>query len=267
MAGHLQTTLLCLAAILTAFNACKTNDSPRCVGGAEFQGELAPAVSAELAAASRSTGVLREFDPQQEAQLDNAMAELRTGAMVEVSAAVIAADGRLWSIADERRMWWGSVGKAFTSMALLDLDARGELDLSEPVSRFVSFIPNGDVMTVRHLLSHTSGIPNFTVVEGYEHEAIYRAPESLLALAIVRGSDGCPGAQLGSSNSGYLVVGRVVEQVTGKPYHEVINRMLSTWRGPGTLEVLGPGVPPEDIVLPVRGDSPPPSIITPSPQA
>ncbi len=61
----------------------------------------------------------------------------------------------------------GSVTKQFTAMAVMELQEKGLLRVEDPVKKFLPDYPNGDKITIRHLLTHTSGIPNFTDFPDY----------------------------------------------------------------------------------------------------
>lgn len=110
----------------------------------------------------------------------------------------------------------GSITKPFTAVAVLQLGERGKLTLDDPISRYFEGFPNGSKITLRHLLAHTSGIVDvkredlpFKLDEPFpmeEHLALIKAKE--LAFE--------PGEQWSYINTGYLLLGLVVEQVSGQ---------------------------------------------------
>lgn len=77
----------------------------------------------------------------------------------------------------------GSISKQFTAAAILVLEARGLIDVADPIGKHLPDYPNGDRITIHHLLTHSSGIPNIFAVPGYE--SVKRSPvtpEELVAL-------------------------------------------------------------------------------------
>ncbi|MDQ2586971.1 serine hydrolase domain-containing protein [Saccharothrix yanglingensis] len=127
----------------------------------------------------------------------------------------------------------GSITKTFVSTVVLQLVGEGSVGLDEPVSRHLpGLLPDGDRITVRNLLQHTSGLYDYTDAlpsdpEGYE--AIrYRtwAPAELVALSTARPLDFRPGTGWNYSNTNYVVAGLLVEKVTGRPYGEAVARRV-----------------------------------------
>ncbi len=100
--------------------------------------------------------------------------------------------------------------------------------------------PGGDSITVEHLLTHTSGIYNYTndgdfMRDRSEHPI---ARDSLLALFEYKPLDFSPAQKFSYSNSGYILLGMVIEKVTGKSYFRVVRENISShWvcRTPGLI--------------------------------
>jgi len=114
----------------------------------------------------------------------------------------------------------GSVSKQFTAAAILLLQERGKLSLDAPVKTFLSDAPPAwDKVTVRHLLSHTGGIPNFTSFPEYEKtKGLPATLESLIARFRDKPLDFQPGEKFAYSNSGYILLTAIVEKASGQPY-------------------------------------------------
>ena len=121
-----------------------------------------------------------------------------------------------------------SDAKPFTAAAILRLAGRGKLTLEDPVSRHLpDALPAGvgDRITLRQLLSHTSGIPDFSNNPAFEALSTQRVPPEAV-LALVR-DDALlfePGAAQAYSNTGYLLLAMVVGKVAGVPWGEFIER-------------------------------------------
>ncbi|MCS7475540.1 serine hydrolase domain-containing protein [Umezawaea endophytica] len=146
----------------------------------------------------------------------------------------------------------GSVTKTFVATVVLQLVDEGRVGLDDPVGGYVSGVPNGDRMTVRQVLNHTSGLYDYAHEAGWstnrwrgaERFRSY-APEELLAVAASREPYFPPGQGWHYSNTNYVVAGMLVERVTGRTYgDEVRARVLRPLRLDHTI-VPGrwPGLP------------------------
>lgn len=132
----------------------------------------------------------------------------------------------------------GSLTKTFTAAAIVMLADRGRLSLDDPLARFVPGFPQGDSITLRHLLLHRSGLANPDYVAGFtEHLDL----PSLVERIGSRPPLFPPGARGAYSNAGYNVLARIVEVASGVPYHEFLQREIFTPLGmahTGPLRVL-----------------------------
>ena len=115
----------------------------------------------------------------------------------------------------------GSVTKQFTAAAILLLAERGKLALEDPVRKHWPDAPAAwDVITIYHLLTHTSGIPNFTNYPEYMQTWKFAPTTSEKAIGYFRDKplDFAPGERMNYSNSGYVLLGYIVERVSGQSY-------------------------------------------------
>jgi D-alanyl-D-alanine carboxypeptidase len=123
-----------------------------------------------------------------------------------------------------------SVTKTFTAVVVMQLVEEGKLSLDDTVDTWFPEQPNGDRITVRMLLSHTSGLANYQDTFGTDIEKWTRAwtPEELIAEANLAGPVGEPGSKVAHySNTNYIMLGRIVEKVTGDTWaHEVKSRII-----------------------------------------
>ncbi len=132
--------------------------------------------------------------------------------------------------ADEETMFRiGSITKQFTAAGILKLAERGKLSIDDPLTKFLPDYPtHGHEITLRHLLTHTSGVPNYTdlgpVWEKLQAQALTDA--ELVALWKEKPLDFAPGEQWKYSNSGYYLLGMVIEKVSGKGYAEFLRETL-----------------------------------------
>lgn len=132
----------------------------------------------------------------------------------------------------------GSVNKTFVATVVLQLVAEGRLALDDTVeSRLPGVVRghghDGRTITLQHLLQHTAGVYDgafltFDGAEGYhEHRYDVRTPQETVARAMRHEPDFPPGDDWSYSNTGYVILGMVIERVTGRPwYEEVTGRII-----------------------------------------
>lgn len=127
-----------------------------------------------------------------------------------------------WSIPNtvDTKFRIGSLTKQFTAAGILLLQERGQLGVDEPVSKYVPDLPNAwSTVTIKNLLTHSSGIPNFTGVPGFSaYELQSHTPEESVALVLGKPLEFEPGAKFYYSNTNYVLLGEVIERVSGVPY-------------------------------------------------
>ncbi|WP_395943351.1 serine hydrolase [Brevundimonas sp.] len=143
----------------------------------------------------------------------------------------------------------GSLTKQFTAVAVLLLRERGQLDLEGPVKTWLPDAPSAwDAVTVRQLLSHTAGIPDFTRLE--EYEARKTAPTTTGEL-LARFRDlplaFTPGEKFAYSNSNYVVLTAIIEAASGQPYADFVEANLF-----GPLAMADSGYDRAEAILPRR---------------
>lgn len=124
----------------------------------------------------------------------------------------------------------GSVTKLFTAIAALRIAGQGRLNLGDPITDYlsVSLPDNADRITVRHLLEHSSGIPDYDGVDNYAEKAPgLDSLEDVLALFNMIPLEFEPGSRQIYSSSGYLFLGKILEVTTGKTYTEIIHQTIA----------------------------------------
>ena len=124
----------------------------------------------------------------------------------------------------------GSITKQFTSMAIMQLVEQGKLKLDVPISVYLPDYPKkqGEVITIHQLLTHSSGIPNLTSFPGFMKNISrnYYSPAQLVNLFADSTLQFEPGKKVAYSNSGYMLLGYIIEKVTGKPYEQVLKENI-----------------------------------------
>lgn len=117
----------------------------------------------------------------------------------------------------------GSMTKQFTAVAVLILEQEGKLNTSDLVSKYIPDYPNGNKINIHQLLTHTSGIKDFTKTKGLSEIAQKEmTPKMMVDFFKSETADFKPGEKFEYNNSGYVVLGYIIELVSGKTYEDFI---------------------------------------------
>src|SRR5436190_3479518 len=137
-----------------------------------------------------------------------------------------------WRIpnAPDTRFRLGSITKQFTSMVIMQLVGEGKIDLDEKIT---TYLPDyrkdtGDRVTVRNLLTHTSGIPSYTSIPGFFQNQS-RDPYTVADFVkkyTMGDLEFEPGSKYVYDNSGYFLLGAIIERVTGKSYEKNLQERI-----------------------------------------
>jgi D-alanyl-D-alanine carboxypeptidase len=120
-----------------------------------------------------------------------------------------------------------SNSKQFTAMAILLLRDEGKLSLDDPVSKYVPGITEGDRITIRELLSHTSGLQDFWPQDYlFSDMTVPTTPQHIVDKSAKKPLDFQPGTRWQYSNTGYVVAGMIVEKVSGEPLLTFLNQHI-----------------------------------------
>jgi CubicO group peptidase (beta-lactamase class C family) len=122
----------------------------------------------------------------------------------------------------------GSITKQFTAACILLLEERGKLKVEDPVKKYMPDAPAAwDKVTIFHLLTHTSGIPSFTGFPDYHStEATPTTPEQLVARFRDKPLEFQPGEKWNYSNSGYVLLGYLIEKITQQSYSQFVQENI-----------------------------------------
>jgi D-alanyl-D-alanine carboxypeptidase len=146
----------------------------------------------------------------------------------------------------------GSVTKTFTGTVVLQLAEDGLLSLDDTIDQYIANVPNGDEITLRLMLDMTSGIASYSMDEQFvtdlftEHSRIW-TPEELTEIGLLLSPKFAPGEQFDYSNTNFVMLGTVIEQVTGQPFREVVRERVIEPLGLG--QTLMPA--PDEVAIPV----------------
>jgi len=124
----------------------------------------------------------------------------------------------------------GSITKQFTAASILLLEERGKLKVEDPVKKYMPDAPAAwDKITIFHVLTHTSGIPSLTSFPDFEaHEAQAMTPEKLVEWFRDKPLEFEPGTKWNYSNSGYILLGYLIEKISGQSYSEFVQQNIFT---------------------------------------
>ncbi|GLV84497.1 D-alanyl-D-alanine carboxypeptidase [Streptomyces lavendulae subsp. lavendulae] len=202
--------------------------------------QAAPAVSAE-AAQNAGSGLPAPDLEALQAALQNTLAAGAPGAMARISG-VDGVQTKTAGVRDkvsgaamdtDARFRIGSVTKTFSSVVLLQLVAEKKIELDQPVNHYLPGLLPDDRITVRHLMTHRSGLSDYTnamfnnTVPGFEavRNKVFGYQE-LVQLSLNEPRTGEPGAAYSYSNTNFVVVGMLIEKATGNPAVKEYDRRI-----------------------------------------
>ena len=185
--------------------------------------------------------------------------------VVGVAAAIVSARHGVWvdaaghanpstgdTIRHEMLFSIGSVTKTFTSAIVLQLAQEGAISLEDTIGRWVEGYQNvNGAMTVRQLLGHTGGVHNYSNNSEfwkYISANLYRVMPPDEVFQFVNAADFAPGLGWKYSNTGYLLLGKLIERVTGRSYEEELERRLLAPLGLKTIAMRNGDSLPGEVV-------------------
>jgi CubicO group peptidase (beta-lactamase class C family) len=136
-----------------------------------------------------------------------------------------------WADAEQRlpnqpntRFRIASITKQFTAMAILLLQEQGKLRVQDLVCFYIDGCPDAwKSITILHLLAHTSGIPEYVTTFPQQQSA---SPAQLISAFESKPLDFAPGTRFGYSNSGYVLLGFIIEKLAGEPYPQFLQQAI-----------------------------------------
>jgi D-alanyl-D-alanine carboxypeptidase len=134
----------------------------------------------------------------------------------------------------DTRFRLASVTKQFTAAAILQLVEQGKVSLDDPVSKYYPAAPEAWApITIKHLLTHSSGIPSYTGIQGFfgGPSRVDRTPEEIIALTRDKPLEFKPGEKFAYNNTGYVLLGHVIAKVSGQTYQAYMQDQIFTPQG------------------------------------
>jgi CubicO group peptidase (beta-lactamase class C family) len=144
----------------------------------------------------------------------------------------------------------GSMNKMFTAVATLQLVQSGKIKLTAPVGEYLPGYPNKDIaakVTIHHLLTHSGGTGDFFGPEFDKHRLELRTLQDYVKLYGARGLAFEPGSKWEYSNYGFLLLGVIVQKVSGEDYYDYVRKYVFAPAGMSSTDSL-----PEDQAVPQR---------------
>lgn len=142
----------------------------------------------------------------------------------------------------------GSISKQFTALLIVKLAEEGKIKLDVPITTYLKEYPkeNGDKITIHHLLTHTSGIPNYTNAPNFFKDKARNpyTPEEFVKTFSSLPLEFTPGEKFNYSNSGYFLLGYIIEKTTGKSYEQYLQEIIFT-----PLKMVNSGYDHSDVIL------------------
>lgn len=155
-----------------------------------------------------------------------------------------------WNVPNSRNTKFriGSVTKQFTAVLILQLCQEGKIDLQAKITDYLPWYrkDTGEKITVRHLLTHTSGIPNYTKRSDFAKSLSTEEhpPQEFAEKYCMGDLEFEPDTQFSYNNSGYYLLGVIIETVTKKPYAQVLKERITD-----VLGMKDTGIDTSDVLL------------------
>lgn len=257
------TAVVIAAASLVAFPGAAEDYAPkRCATAVAYAGPALHAPPESTVFSGLDGPMTGALDDSLSARLDGVVAWIiaNTAAPGITAAVGIPGEG-LWSasrgvarleprtpFAPRALFYWASVGKAFTAAVVAQLVEEGKLAYTDSLARWFPEFPNARAITLDHLLTHTSGAFSFNADLEFRGRKGYTEPAELIRIAARHGNASCPGEHWSYSNTGYVLLARIVEQIEGRPFHAVVTRRVIERLGLRSAVALAPEQTPAGLV-------------------
>ncbi|MDW8851543.1 serine hydrolase [Flavobacterium sp. MMLR14_040] len=142
----------------------------------------------------------------------------------------------------------GSISKQFTALLIVKLAEESKIKLDVPITTYLPDYPKetGEKITIHNLLTHTSGIPNYTNAPNFMNEKARNpySPADFVKTFSNLPLEFKPGEKFAYSNSGYFLLGYIIEKITGKTYEQYLQETIFT-----PLKMVNSGYDHSDVVL------------------
>ncbi len=217
---HLRMGLLSLALMLAA---CATPPAPASVVSE------AVSVAAEDPMGAKARAIVQAYVDRNE--FTGTVLVAKAGKPVFREAFGLANRELNVALTPESLLRLGSITKQFTSASIMQLVQQGKISVDDPVSKYYAAAPAAwSKITVKHLLNHHSGIPSYTSLPGFfeKDASLARTPEQIIELTRDMPLEFEPGAKHVYNNTGYVLLGYIIEKVSGETYADYLQAHILT---------------------------------------
>lgn len=201
------------------------------------------------------------LSPAQVAGLESVLDEAQSRlAPLAMTAAIVRESGAHWSTTRVQSgplppmFYWASVGKAWIAIAILQLVEEGKLRLSDRLDQWAPEFPDAHLISIEHLLTHTSGLFSFQEDAGLRTKPGFKPRDEVLRVARSHPPLFCPGRTWAYSNTGYVLLGLIIERLDARPLDQALTARIVDRLGLEATRVLGPDVAIDGIAPPVPPD-------------
>lgn len=205
--------------------------SPKCDDGMAYVGK--PPITVTIATPSVEDKTKSKTRMEQQTPLEAAFADMMVNSKAHsMTVGLAGASGPIWTETgglkgQERLHYWASVGKAYTAVVIMQLVENNQLSLNDRLSKWVKGVPNGELITIKMLLNHTSGLYSTN-----EDQAATNSGAKSLSLKehikVLKkhGALFCPGQYWRYSNTGYYFLGLIAEQIYAQPLPQILETQI-----------------------------------------
>ena len=161
-----------------------------------------------------------------------------------------------YGLKKDKPFWWASVGKMATATVIHQLIDEKRLSLDDKLSKWLSDFPNANLITIRQLLTHTSGVSDFYEDKQFREKRGIKTVTEILTVSAKHGSTFCPGTDWFYSNTGYILLGYIAEMIEDKPFAEIVEKRISEPLSLAAFSVISNSDSTDSIVAPKGTNAP-----------
>ncbi len=215
--------------------------TPVCEAGAAYAGPTMTVPEAVWRTIESNADIQGEFDPALAAALDTSLEQMLAH-YPAVSAAIAIPGNGIWQrtvgkadlganreVTANSRFQIASISKAFTAAVVIQLVNEQQLALTDTLDRWFPKLKDSRFITIENLLDHRSGLVSFnTLPEGRTLNDDYHSPDELIDIVSEYPLQFCPGEHWAYTNTGYVLLGLIVERLASAPFsHVIADRILT----------------------------------------
>jgi D-alanyl-D-alanine carboxypeptidase len=145
--------------------------------------------------------------------------------------------------------YWASVSKLITSTVIYQLIEENKLKFTDKLSHWYPQFNQSDMITINHLLNHTSGIFSFNSDTTFHYENKYHTPNELLTVALSHNNLFNPGEYWSYSNTGYLLLALIAEKVEAKGFGQIVHERITAPQNLSSMKILEQNKQPINLAL------------------